>query len=500
MGRKIPMWQVGLVMLFAILMLCYAMNILGMLFGEALECGYEELTIPLLISTAVAALVAKANGYKWSYLEKGMVNTISRAMQALLILMVVGSLIGSWISAGVVPTMIYYGLMILSPGIFLFATCLICAIISLSLGSSWGTAGTVGIALIGIGMGLGMNPAITAGAVVSGAYFGDKMSPLSDTTNLAPAVSGTNLFDHIRHMVYTVTPSLIISLVIFLIFGFGGSGSGDLHTVSDYQAGIAETFTVSPVLLLPPLIVVVIIILKVPALPGLLCGVLVGCLLGSMYQGIHFGDWFSLLHYGFEYEAVEGGAAVMAGLEEDLDYLFSRGGMDSMMWTINLCIMALCFGGVLDASGMLHSLAEGMLKIVKGVGGLVATTVISCFFINFIASDQYLAIILPGRMFKEAFEDKRLKHVNLSRCLEGSGTVTSPLIPWNSCGATMGAFLGVSALQFARYAFFNWITPLVCILYGFIGFSMKKMTDEEYEKVLQEREEDKKAALATLEG
>ena len=485
MGRKIPMWQVLLVFAFTIAALIYSM------FGT----DYMELHIPLICAACVAGIVAVLNGYKWSFLEAGILASINRSMQAMLILMCVGSLIGSWIAGGVVPAMIYYGLMILKPGIFLFAGCLICCIVALATGSSWTTAGTIGIALVGVGMGLGINPAMTAGATVSGAYFGDKMSPLSDTTNLAPAIAGSNLFDHIRHMIWTVTPSLVIALILYAILGAGHSKIDvDMTNVTMIQEGIIDEFNINPALLIPPLVVIVIVALRLPALPGLLGGVFLGCVAGGIFQGVPLNEWFAILHYGYE----------SSSEIPDIYDLLTRGGMDSMMWTINLIICAMCFGGVMDASGMLSSLAKALLVFAKGTGSLVTITVFSCIIMNIIAADQYLAIILPGRMYKEAFEDRRLNHKNLSRCLEDSGTMTSSLVPWNTCGATMGTFLGVKAWQagggYAQYAYLNLLNPLVSIFYGFTGISMVKMTDDEYAKVLAEREAEKELALKTLEA
>ncbi len=327
MGRKIPMWQVGLVMLFTVIALMYAMDILQMLANlimgkpagdeNAFTCGYGELHIPLIASAIVAAIVAVLNGYKWSFLEAGIMASINRSMQAMLILMTVGLLIGGWIASGVVPAMIYYGLMILKPSIFLFAGCILCCIVALATGSSWTTAGTIGIALIGIGQGLGIEPAMTAGAIVSGAYFGDKMSPLSDTTNLAPAIAGSTLFNHIRHMVWTVTPSLIISLIIFAIMGSGHSDNVSMENVTAIQDGIKDAFVINPWLLLPPLVVIIIVALKLPALPGLLGGIILGCILGSIIQGVPLADWLGILHYGYEFEVSDAFNSLAASLPPD---------------------------------------------------------------------------------------------------------------------------------------------------------------------------------------
>ncbi|MEG0392339.1 MAG: Na+/H+ antiporter NhaC family protein [Anaerovoracaceae bacterium] len=561
MGRKIPMWQVALVMLFTILALMYSMDVLqkiaNLIMGQdpatqnAFSCGYGALHIPLICSAVIAGLVAILNGYKWSFLEAGILASINRSMQAMLILLTVGLLIGSWIAAGVVPTMIYYGLMILKPSIFLLAGCVLCCIVALATGSSWTTAGTIGIALIGIGQGLGIEPAMTAGAIVSGAYFGDKMSPLSDTTNLAPAIAGSNLFDHIRHMVWTVTPSILIALIIYGIMGMGVSNDVDMGNVTAIQEGLSDTFVITPWLLLPPIVVILIVALKLPALPGLLGGILLGCILGSIFQGVTLGEWPGILHSGYVFEVSEsfnalttsltadskaalevlelGGQTVrpsdildldsdvFMGLAQDLGWtadiqtqfnlskLLTRGGMESMLWTINLIICAMCFGGIMDASGMLASLATSMLKFVRNTGSLVTITVFSCIFMNVIAADQYLSIILPGRMYKEAWEDKRLDPKNLSRALEDAGTITSALVPWNTCGATMQTFLGVQTWGgpgggYGRYAFLNLINPLISIFYGFTGISMTKMSDEQYEKILAARAKEKAEALKSLEA
>ena len=504
MGRKVPMWQAICVMIFAIIMLMYAVGLLGMILGEAFECE-ADLHVPLTLSAVLAALIGKLNGYKWSYLERTVIATIGRTMGAILILMTVGLLIGAWLAAGIIPAMIYYGLAILSPGIFLFAACLICGIVALSTGTSWGTAGTLGIAFIGIARGLGIPQAAAAGACVSGGYFGDKISPMSDTTNLAPAIAGSTLFEHIRHQLWTAIPALVIALVLYLVIGFTAhsSGTADVESIEALREALDSAFNVNPVLLLAPVFVIVVIALKIPALPGLAAGVFIGVIFGAIFQGVPAADWFNITHYGFEYEIDEAMAALGGAAEEaqeSLESLLSRGGMNDMMWTINLVLCAMVFGGIMDATGMLASLANALLKIAKNTGALVTVTIFSCFIVNMLACDQYLSIILPGKMYKEAFEDRKLDPKNLSRCLEGSGTVTSPLIPWNTCGATMSKFLGVSSGQYFKFAFFNLATPILNIIYGFTGFTMVKMSEEQYEKILKQREEDKKAELEAMEG
>lgn len=494
MGRKIPMWQCVAAMLFTLLALCFSLGIMGKIFGPAFACDYGTVQIPLICSAIVAAGIAIANGYKWSFLEAGILASINRSMQAILILLTVGILIGAWIAGGVVPAMIYYGLKILSPGIFLVASCILCCIVSLATGSSWTTAGTIGIALVGVGHGLGMDSAMTAGAIVSGAYFGDKMSPLSDTTNLAPAMAGSTLFDHIRHMVWTVTPSILIALVLYAILGMGKGGENvDMSAVNALQDGILANFNINLALLIPPIVVILIVALKLPAIPGLFGGIALGCIMGSLFQGVTLAEWPAILHTGFVFSDPD-------SVIPELVDLLQKGGMASMLTTINLIICAMCFGGIMDASGMLATMAEALLKVAKNTGSLVTITIFSCFFMNVIAGDQYLAIVLPGRMYKEAFEDRRLAPRNLSRCLEDSGTVTSCLVPWNTCGATMSTFLGVPTGQYFKYAFLNMLNPLISIFYGFTGISMLKMTDEEYAKVMEEREAEKAAALKALEA
>ncbi|MFC2156921.1 Na+/H+ antiporter NhaC [Acidobacteriota bacterium] len=425
--------------------------------------------IPLILAAAVAAIVAVIHRHPWKEIQDGMVHGISLAMGAILILMVVGTMIGTWISGGIVPSMIFYGLKILSPGIFLVATLIICSIVSLGTGSSWSTAGTVGVALIGVGQGLGVPAPMVAGAIISGAYFGDKMSPLSDTTNLAPAVAGTDLFTHIRHMVYTTVPGYILSIILYGLLGLQFSGgalkSGNIDTI---LSTIQSNFTINPFLLLPPVLVIVMVIKKIPPLPALLGGSVLGGLFGIVFQSRSLAEMVSAAKAGFVSET---GVAMV-------DELLTRGGLDNMMNTVALIMSALCFGGIMERTGMLKVMAKALLKRVKRTGSLVATTIFSCIGMNIIASDQYIAIVIPGRMYKNAYEERRLHPKNLSRALEDSGTLTSPLIPWNSCGAFMGATLGVSPLLYLPYAFLNLANPIVSLFYGYTGITMEKLPEE----------------------
>ena len=427
--------------------------------------------IPIIASTIVAALMALRLGFKWTQLEEGIITTIKMSMQAILILMVIGMVIGSWILAGTVPALIYYGLKILNPTIFLTAACLICAVVSLATGSSWTTAGTVGVALIGVAQGLGIPLPMAAGAIISGAYFGDKMSPLSDTTNLAPAMAGSNLFDHIKHMAYTTGPSLLIALVIYTVLGFQFGGKTlDGSSIAVITDTIQATFNVNPLVLIPPVVVIILVVRKFPALPGLLIGAILGSIFAVIFQsGVDIGVIIDNLHYGF---AAETGVEVV-------DELLSRGGLDSMMWTISLILCAMAFGGTMEKAGFLEVLARKLLSFAKGTGGLVLATEVSCVFTNAVAGDQYLSLVIPGRMFKTAFEEAGLAPKNLSRCLEDAGTITSPFFVWNTCGAFMFGALGVHPAAYAFWAFLNWINPIVSVFYGFTGITMEKIKPED---------------------
>ena len=421
--------------------------------------------IPLIFGAVVAAAVSLALGNTWKDIEAGMVKGISLAMNAILILLVIGFLVATWIQAGIVPTMIAYGLDLLSPAVFLPAACVICSLVSLATGSSWSTAATVGIALIGVGEGLDIPRPMVAGAIISGAYFGDKMSPLSDTTNLAPAMAGAKLFDHVRHMIYTTGPSVIITLIIFVFMGWGREGALDTTRVDAIRSAIDTTFTIHPLLLLPPLLVIAMVVLRLPALPALIGGSILGGILAWAVQGVHPGD---ILVASYE------GVTVATG-NELVDALLSRGGLKSMFSTVALIICALSFGGVMEHSGMLATIARAILKLASGVGGLVTATLVTCMGMNVIASDQYLAIVVPGRMYREAYEQRGLAPRNLSRALEDAGTLTSVLIPWNTCGAFMIATLDLEPWTYVPFCFLCLINPLISVFYGFTGITMMKL-------------------------
>lgn len=421
--------------------------------------------IPLLLATIVAVLLGFKLGYKWDDMEKGMISTINSSMQAILIQMIIGIIIGTWILAGIVPTMIYYGLQILSPAIFLPSAAILCAIISVATGSAWTTAGTVGIALLGVGQGLGMPLPLVAGTIISGAYFGDKMSPLSDSTNLAAAVTEVKLFDHIGHMLKTTSVSFIIALILYGFVGMKYSSSAlDTAQINQLLDALKQHFHISPILLLPPILVVSIVIMKVPAVPGLLCGGILGGIFAIIFQKSTLADVILVSHYGFNSQS---------GFEA-MDSLLSRGGLDSMMYTVSLIIVAMCFGGVIEKIKVLEVIAEKLLIFTKTRGSLVLTTALSSIFCNFTMADQYLAIVVPGRMFRKSYEEKNLKLKNLSRVLEDSGTLTSSLVPWSTCGAFMLTTLGVHPFAYLPFAFLNLINPIVSIIYGYTGFTMEK--------------------------
>ena len=417
---------------------------------------YEESPhIPMLIGVLIASLVALKIGYSWKFIENSMIKGISQAMQSIIILAIIGVLIGIWILAGVVPTMIYYGLMILKPSIFLVATVLITSITSLATGTSWGTAGTMGIALMGIASGLGIPAPVTAGAVLSGAYFGDKMSPLSDTTNLAPAMAGTDVFTHIKAM---FKPTLLAYGLTLLIFGFLSlkykGASADLSNVDVIAKGLKDSFTISPVLLLAPIVVIISIAKKLPAVPGISLGIIIAAIMGPIYQGVNFGD---ILSAGLN------GYVSNTGLEA-VDKLLTTGGLNNMMSSISLTIIAMMFGGIAEETGILEAIVKKFLHRVKSVVGLVISTILTCFFTNATMPEQYISIVVPGRMFKNEYKDRKIDPRLLSSTLESGGTVTSAMIPWNTCGTYMSTVLGVSTIHYLPFLFFNLLMPLVQVI------------------------------------
>jgi len=446
------------------------------LFGS--DSSYGPNQIVLILGAAIASIIALKNGFAWTDILEAIIDGISTAMGAILILLSVGALIGTWLMSGTVPSLIYYGLEILNPTWFYAAACIICAIAALSIGSSWTVAGTLGVALIGIAGGLGLNLAIAAGAIISGAYFGDKMSPLSDTTNLAPAVVGTDLFTHIRHMAWTTGPSFLIALILYTIIGLGVNAESDLNALNGMRTALGENFDISMFTLLPLVVVFYMAYKKVPPIPTILLGAFLGGVLAVVKQPevvIAFADSPELppamaMTKGV-WMALADGYSSTTGIA-DIDELLSRGGMSSMLNTIWLIICALSFGAVLEHSGILRRLIESALAAAKSTGSLIMTVVLSCIGINIVAGDQYIAIVLPGKMYKAEFDRRGIDPRNLSRVIEDSGTLTSPLVPWNTCGAFMAGTLGVATFAYLPFAFLNLINPIVSIIYGFTGFTI----------------------------
>ena len=467
--------------LIPITFLVVALFINVRIFGsDALEGSNQ---VVLIVSAGVAALVGLKIGYKWEELQQGIVKSISSAMASIIILILIGGLAGTWLLSGIVPAMIYYGLQILNPTIFLFAACIVCSIVSVATGSSWTTAATVGIALIGIGKALGLPEGMIAGAVLSGAYFGDKMSPLSDTTNLAPAMAGTDLFTHIRYMGYTTIPSISIALILFLILGFTTGGGGEAVDTQVILDAISSKFNISGWLFLVPVIVVIMIVRKMPAIPAILIGVLLGAVFALIFQpelvrsvaGME-GDSWEVTFVGVM-KSMYGKISIVTG-HEMVDELLTSGGMRGILKTVFLIIAAMIFGGVMEASGLLKRIAEGVISLVNSTGSLVASTVGTCMFFNLTASDQYLAIVVPGRMYSDIYKKKGLAPENLSRTLEDSGTVTSVLVPWNTCGAYHSGVLGVSTFVYLPFAFFNIISPIMTIVFSYLNIKIRRRSSE----------------------
>ena len=442
---------------------------MGLLLLSLLKFEWD-VQIPLITAAVVAACIA-VWGYKIPYktIEQGIFNSIMNAMQAILIACLIGLIISAWIAGGIVPSLIYYGLKILSPRFFLVTCLLVCSIAGIATGSSWTVAGTIGVAMIGIGVGMGIPAPVTAGAVISGGYFGDKMSPFSDTTNLAPASAGTTLFAHIRHMVYTTGVSYIIAIVLFWIVNtrFVSNMTADEGSITEIMAALKDGFTINPWLMLPVAIIFILIAFKIPAIPGLVLSVVMGIICALCFQGVGLASMGDILEWGFTSET---GNAV-------IDDLLTRGGLQNMMWTVSLIMCALTFGGVMFASGMLEAIAVAMLRLAKGTGGLIAVTELTAFVVILICGEQYLGIILTGKMYKDEYRKRGLAPQNLSRALEDSGTLLSPLIPWSTCGVAMSSYLGVATLAYIPYCFLNLVNPLVGLFYGFTGKTIRKIDE-----------------------
>ncbi|MGL6198008.1 MAG: Na+/H+ antiporter NhaC [Lachnospiraceae bacterium] len=456
--RKPKIWEA--LLSFAVLIVVMAVGIV--VFGQ-------DPHVPMIIGTAFAACMALRLGFAWKDIETAMYDGIYNALQACIILIIIGMLIGVWLVSGVVPTMIYYGLMVMSPGIFLVATLIICSITSLATGTSWGTAGTIGIALMGVAVGLGIPMPVAAGAILSGAYFGDKMSPLSDTTNLAPAMAGTDVFTHAKFMIKSTAPVYIITLVVYLVMGFKfGSGNADMSSIEVIKTGIADSFNISPILLLPPIAVIVFVALKMPAVPGIFLGIILGGILGVFTQGATLGDLLSCGMSGFVSETGS----------EAIDNLLSAGGIEGMLFSVSLTIIAMTFGGVMEKTGQLEVIVNKLITLAKGTASLVTMTVLTCFISNVTMPEQYISIVVPGRMYASTYRKRGLHPKMLSNALESGGTTTGSLIPWNTCGVFMSTTLGVATIEYIPYAVFNYLMPLACIIMTFMGLLTVKIEDD----------------------
>ncbi|MGW1456430.1 Na+/H+ antiporter NhaC [Salegentibacter agarivorans] len=474
-NKELGIWP-ALIPVFALIAML-AFNVF--VFGDDSLSGSNQFV--LLLGGAVAAIVGYFNNVEYDKMIDEVAGNIQSTAGAILILLMVGALAGTWLISGIIPTMIYYGLQILNPTIFLAACVIICAVISVATGSSWTTSATVGIALIGIAEALGISVGMTAGAILSGAYFGDKLSPLSDTTNLAPAMAGTDLFTHIRYMTLTTVPTVTITLIIFVIIGLNLDTSGTTDT-SAILASIENSFRISPWLFLVPIIVIALIVKKTSPLIALLLGTLLGAAAALFFQPEIVAQIAGTTNLDFVsgYRGVMQAITVETAVEtdnENLNDLFSAGGMAGMLGTIWLIICAMVFGGIMEAIGALARISKALLNLFHTTFGLFASTVFSCLALNATASDQYLAIVVPGKMFAKAYRDKGLAPENLSRTLEDSGTVTSVLIPWNTCGAYHSGVLGVPTLSYAGYAFFNYLSPFMTLLFAAFSIKIKELSE-----------------------
>ncbi len=473
MESKPNLWQSLLPVGMLVALLVASVN----LFGE--DASYGPNQVALILSAVFASLIGLRLGFSWKQMQEAMVKGVSLSMGAIFILLVVGALIGTWILSGIVPTMMYYGLQILNPRIFYTACCIICATVAIVSGSSWTTVSTIGIALIGVAAAFQLHLGIAAGAIISGAYFGDKLSPLSDTTNLAPAMAQTELFVHIRHMLWTTVPSITIALIAYTMIGFfQQTGNASSDGLTDVLHALESTYNLGLHLLIPVLVVLILIYKKMPAFPALLIGALLGGMTAMIFQQEVIVDFVGrsdmpqilALLKGFwivmftEFTANTGNAA--------LDSLLTRGGMSAMLDTIWLIISAMMFGAAMEKTGMLSVITERILSAARSTGSLILATLTTAFGMNVIASDQYISIVVPGRMYRAEYVKRGLDPKNLSRALEDSGTLTSALVPWNTCGAFMAAALGVPTLYYLPFAFFNYTNPMISAVYGFTGFTI----------------------------
>lgn len=432
-----------------------------MLYGFIGDGAYVDAHMPLLVSIVVACIIGCLCGHSFSDMLAGMLDRLNATMEAILILCTVGILVASFIMSGTIPALIYYGLDLLTPKLFLPIGCIMVALVGLACGSSWTATATIGIAFLGIGAGLGINPAITAGMIISGAYVGDKFSPLSDTTNLAAAVSETGLFDHVTAMVSTTGPTFIIALILYTILGINiDTSKFDASVATDLQAALADGFNLSPLLLLPIVVIIIVCIMKVPGLVGITISVACGVLFAVVFQGIgSIGELFDILHYGTVFESGN----------ELADNLLSRGGMDHQMWTINLVLLAVAYGGALERCGCIETLFGGLKHKLHSVGSLILATLLTSLFCDATMCDQFLGIGVPAPLYVDKYDEMGLSRNMLSRTLEDCGTLWAVMFPWTGCGAYQMGVLGIHPFVYFPFAFVNLLNPILAAITAFLG-------------------------------
>ena len=452
-----------------------------------------DVHVPMFVGVCVAAIMALYLGHKWEDIEKMMMDGIYKALQSICILIIVGILIGVWVNAGVVPTMIYYGLQLMHPTIFFIATLLICSITSLATGTSWGTMGTMGVALMGIGFGLGMNPGMTAGAILSGAYFGDKMSPLSDTTNLAPAMAGTDVMSHVKAMMLPTAITYVICIIFFGVLGVTQyhGGDADMSRVTEFANALniahGGVFHINPILLLPPVIVIVAVAMKMPAIPGITLGIFAGAIVGLIFQpgNCDPGTLFSFGMNGFSFSDDMHAllqSSLSAETYETMTTLLESGGILGMMSSVAMTIIAMMFGGIMEGTHQLEVVVNQIKKLAKSPAALVTVTEVTCVLSNMTMPEQYISIVVPGRMYAEEYRKMGLHPSVLSSALEGAGTVTSALVPWNTCGVYIRDTLSITVPEYAPFAMFNWLMPVINAACAWVGVTLKDMDNKPYKK------------------
>jgi len=504
-GGEIPIWQVFAILVFLMASLLFMLTQIP---GASMHGG-------LLLAAIASGFVGKINGYSWAYMEMGIINSIQGVMKACLILMIVGMLIATWLAGGVIQTMIYYGLLVVSPGIFLAAAFILCSAVSLATGTSWGTAGTMGVALIGIGMALGVPLPMVAGAILSGAYFGDKISPVSDSTLLSAGVLGVDLFQHIKSMLFSTVPAMILSLIAFFILGATLTPVGDA-SAGDFVAVLTTYYNISPIMLLAPIGFVVVILMKVPAIPAMILGVTFGLIFAVIFQAPVAGAGYDPvtqiavnLYGGYSPTAIVGALAYLepgTPAWEAYDAarrLLTRGGMLRMWYSISLVFCAMALGGILDCTNMLTSLCKVIVKFCKGIGSLTVATVITTVGLNAASADQYMSLLLGGKIFKKEYENRRYHGTVCSRVTDGVGTISSAAIPWGTCGVFMATTLGVATVEYIPYMFFFFFVSIICIILGFLDnpkLGMRKSTDEEHADILRKRDLEEQSLRDAVEA